>query len=354
MTDTHTIVITHVNLSQEFTDSQRQSILLIQALSARKIQQRCVVRAGSILHKQSASISGLQVIATTKPFTLSVMQAKGTDLLHAHESGDSAYWCYLAHKLYGIPYVIHQRTTTLPKKKTITRAVYAGATCIIALSRSIVEVLHSYQPELPVIRIPSMFDPSDVDEQKVALLRQQYRGTYLIAHIGALVDNHQGLSCYIEAARRLVSHYPHMRFIFIGDGKDRKKLEHQARSIDQVEFVGFQLETHHYLARCDQYVFPSLYEGLGTGIIDAMRFRLPIVASAVAGITDLIQDGVAGLLVPSRSPEELAEAITKIYRSSTLAAKLGQQAYRASNSYSPANISEQVFSVYQSSLTLRY
>ena len=354
MAGKHTIVITHVNLSQEFTESQRQSLLLIQALSTRKIQQRCIVRAGSILHRQSASISGLQVIAISKPFALSVMHARGTDLLHAHESGDSAYWCYLAYKLYGTPYVIHQRITTIPKNNRITRSIYAGATCIIALSRSIVEVLHSYQPELPVIRIPSMFDPGDIDEHTIEQLRQRYRGSYLIVHTGSLVDNHQGISCFIEAARRLVSRYPHMRFVFVGDGKDRKKLERQAQSIDQVDFVGFQLEARRYLAVCDQYVFPSLYEGLGTGIIDAMRFRLPIVASAVTGITDLIQDSVTGLLVPSQSPEELAEAITKIYTSSTLAAKLGQQAYRASNSYSPTNISERVFSVYQSSLTLRY
>lgn len=351
--DSHISVITHVNLQKNFRGGERQTLLLIEALQHRKIRQQLVVRANSELYQRAIELKYLQVIAISKPFFFSLARAQESDLLHAHEA-HAAHWCRAAKKLYGIPYVITRRVTHPPKNNRFTRAVYSQATCTISLSRAISEVLHSYQPDLPVERIPDMFSPTNPDEEKVTLLRKKYRGKYVIGHIGALVSHHKGQDYLIEAMRRLVSRYPHMHCIFVGDGKDERQLKQQARSIDQVEFVGFQPRVQDYLAVFDQFVFPSLHEGLGSSIIDAMHFRLPIVASSIEGITDLIQDRVTGLLVPSRSSEELARAIETFYKSPHLAAQLGQQASLNSSNYSQDYLGDKVFSIYQSILTLRY
>ena len=351
--NSHIPIVTHVNLAKSFRGGECQTLLLIEALKQRKIRQKLIVRANSELYRRATQLKYLEVTAISKPFFMYIARAKGSDLLHAHEA-HAAHWCRRVKKFYGIPYIITRRVTHPPKSNRITRSVYNQATCTIALSRAITEVLHSYQPDLPVERIPSMFSPTVQDDERVTELRKKYRGKYVIGHIGALVSHHKGQDYLIEAVRRLVSRYPHMVCIFVGDGKDERKLKQQARSIEQIEFVGFQPRVQDYLSIFDQFAFPSLHEGLGSSIIDAMHFRLPIVASSIEGITDLIQDRVTGLLVPPRSSEELAKAIERIYKSQSLAAQLGQQASLNSSNYSQENIGDRVFSIYQSILTLRY
>ena len=115
----------------------------------------------------------------------------------------------------------------------------------------------------------------------------------------------------------------------MGDGPERKALERETERLgvgDRLHFVGFV--THDRLpaamAHADVLVLPSLYEELGTVLLEAMQAGLPIVASETGGIPDVIEDGVNGLLVPPGDPEALARVIDRILSDGDLSRRLSE------------------------------
>jgi glycosyltransferase involved in cell wall biosynthesis len=78
----------------------------------------------------------------------------------------------------------------------------------------------------------------------------------------------------------------------------------------------------------DVFVFPSILEGLGTSLFDAMAAGAPIVASRAGGIPEIVRDSETGLLVPPREPAALAQAVVRVLNDSSLAQRLAQAARR--------------------------
>lgn len=87
-------------------------------------------------------------------------------------------------------------------------------------------------------------------------------------------------------------------------------------------------------SQADVFVFPSLWEGFGIVLLEAMSYGLPIVASNVSAIPELVEDGENGFLVPPADPQALASAIARLVEDSELRKKMGQRGYRMAASYS--------------------
>src|SRR4029077_1011946 len=93
---------------------------------------------------------------------------------------------------------------------------------------------------------------------------------------------------------------------------------------DKVRFLGHRDDVPRLLAASDLLVLPSLYEGLPNVVLEAMRFRKPVVATAAPGTTEVVVDGETGLLVPVKTPTALAKAIRAVLRDPSLARRLGE------------------------------
>jgi len=108
------------------------------------------------------------------------------------------------------------------------------------------------------------------------------------------------------------------------------KLQHLVKELgleSKVSFhghVGDKAMLAQFYQRADVFVLPSVVEGFGIVLLDAMSFRLPIVATLVGAIPELVQHGVNGLLVPPANPTALAEAIRHLLDSPTLREQYGQ------------------------------
>ena len=105
--------------------------------------------------------------------------------------------------------------------------------------------------------------------------------------------------------------------VIVGDGPERERLEHLARACGMAERVHVagrhsQAETLALMAACDLFVLNSTHEGLPHAVLEAMALGLPVVATAVGGTPELVEDGVNGLLVPPDAPGALAEVIMKL------------------------------------------
>ena len=140
--------------------------------------------------------------------------------------------------------------------------------------------------------------------------------------------------------------------LLVGDGPERPALEREAERIglgDRLHFLGFVAHDRlpAVLAHADLLVLPSLYEELGTVLLEAMQAGLPIVASKTGGIPDVIEDGVNGLLVPPGNPEALAHAIDRLLADRDLAYRLSEGARERGKDYDWEVLAERVLAVYR-------
>ena len=156
----------------------------------------------------------------------------------------------------------------------------------------------------------------------------------------------KGVATLVEAVPLLGSD---ATVVLVGDGPQRRALERRARRLaaGRVRFQGFvpHAEVPAWLASADVLVLPSVYEELGSVLLEGIAAGLPVVASAVGGIPDALGD--AGRLVPPGDPAALAAAVDELLGDPALAAGLGEAARRRAAAFSWERLTERVLAVYQ-------
>lgn len=145
----------------------------------------------------------------------------------------------------------------------------------------------------------------------------------VIGTIAELTKN-KGLSYLIEAARTTPAF-----FVIIGEGEDRALLERQiadAGLADHVFLVGFVPDAARFLPGFDIFVLPSLKEGLPYALMAAMAAELPVVATQVGGIPDLVTDGEDGILVAPKDTKGLSAVLARLVADAEGRARLASRA----------------------------
>jgi len=145
------------------------------------------------------------------------------------------------------------------------------------------------------------------------------------------IDREKGLFDLVECGRYICSERSDVFFIVAGKGRDLNKLKRKTRKIGlQDRFIFLGQVGKDQLFRLYQnatiFVFPSYHEGLPGVVLEAMSCGLPVVTTDVRGNRDLISAGENGILVPTRDPEKLAEAISVLLKDKKLRAALSKNA----------------------------
>jgi glycosyltransferase involved in cell wall biosynthesis len=136
----------------------------------------------------------------------------------------------------------------------------------------------------------------------------------VVGNVAALTG-HKDHGTLLEAAARVKSRRPDVRFLIVGDGELRAALEEKSRALglrDHVLFTGFRDDLDRLMPAFTVFCLSSHMEGLGTSLLDAMAFSRPIVATAAGGIPEAVEEGVTGRVVPSRDPAALADALVDV------------------------------------------
>lgn len=118
---------------------------------------------------------------------------------------------------------------------------------------------------------------------------------------------------FLYSAKILSSKFPKFRFLIVGDGPEREKLERLTFKMNlgnKVEFLGFRDDWHKILPLCGVFVLTSAYEGFGRVVAEAMACNVPVVTTALGGPQEILAKS-GGLIVPS-NPQKIAEAIEKV------------------------------------------
>jgi len=152
--------------------------------------------------------------------------------------------------------------------------------------------------------------------------------TYLFATVGRLTEQ-KGHYYLIKAARDVVAAHPEAHFVLIGDGELCTALTAQAATAgiaEHIHFVGVRSDIPILLASVDAFVLPSLWEGLSIALLEAMAAGKPIVATAVSGTVDVLQDGITGRVIPPGDGASLAAAMMQFITDPDIARNLGHAA----------------------------
>ncbi len=177
--------------------------------------------------------------------------------------------------------------------------------------------------------------------------KNDYSSAKNILHIGrfSYQKNHQGL---IEAFEIIHRKYPDIILNLVGAGEleeDIKSLVVEKKLEEVICFKGLLNDVKEEMSKADIFCLPSRYEGMPMTIIEAMASGLPVVATAVGGVCDMITDGKDGLLCKN-IPEEIAETLEKVIKSAELREKLGKNAVATAKEYSSENMAKKYYELY--------
>jgi glycosyltransferase involved in cell wall biosynthesis len=171
------------------------------------------------------------------------------------------------------------------------------------------------------------FLKTEIDAREIRDKLGIHRNTFVVGTVGRLTPV-KGQRYLIEAAARIVRQKPDTVFVFLGDGELMPELTEMVTSLgikDHVKFLGWRPDVAEVISTFDVFVLPSLNEGMGKVLVEAMAMGKPIVASDVGGIQSLVMHGKNGLLVPPGDPEAIADTIDSLRRDSAKAKIMGEK-----------------------------
>lgn len=339
--------ITHINLAKGFRGGERQTLLLIEELSKKGYSQKLVTRENSTLREKikMLKLENLEIVSISKPYFFNLAVFKNSSLLHAHETkaAQVAFWANLFHK---IPYIITRRVDNPISNNFFNKRIYGNAKCVAVLSSAIQKETLKISDKINTKIIPSAYSKLFVNDENVKNLEKRFEGKFVIGNIGELDNTHKGQYYLIEAAKRLEQSYPDMVFLFLGRGKDEANYKEQSKDMKNIIFEGFVDNVGDYIACMDLFVFPSLNEGLGSILLDIMEQKVPIIATKVGGIPDIIKNGENGILVNSKSVEEIVYSIEKIYEEKEFGKKLANVAFEGISNFSTEKMASRYEVIY--------
>ena len=165
------------------------------------------------------------------------------------------------------------------------------------------------------------------EAEKVSLRQSLRVGTSdLLLLTVARLQPQKGHTYLLDAIPRILQAVPQALFVFAGDGPLCEELQAKAHALSvehAVRFIGVYTEIPQLLQTADVFVLPSLWEGLPVAMLEAMLAGIPVVASQVEGVEEVIQNDENGLLVPPGDPEALSRALIQLLQDRSAQEKLG-------------------------------
>lgn len=153
----------------------------------------------------------------------------------------------------------------------------------------------------------------------------------VVGFVGRLFNDHKRVTDLLEAVALLAD--PRIKVLIVGDGRDKGLVVEKLNSLGLLEKVimaGYQNETTLYYSMMDIFCVPSAREGFGLVAAEAMLHHLPVIASEVGGLKNVVVDGETGYLVPPKDPIAIASKIKELILDAEKRTQMGEMGYRRS------------------------
>jgi glycosyltransferase involved in cell wall biosynthesis len=302
--------ILHIETGRHLYGGALQVLFLLRGLAEAGCRNSLACPSGSAIASAAGTCSQLYEVpvrgdldAAFMPRLRGIIAVGRPDLVHVHSRRGADLWGGLAAWSRGVPSLITRRVDN-PENPLVARLKYRLYDRIITISEAIRQVLLS--EGVPAEKIICV--PSAVDHRRYAtpcdrnwFLREfGLQATDRTIGMIAQFIPRKGHRFLIEAAPDIIGRCPDARFLFFGKGsllEDVRNMCARNRIGDRMVFAGFRTDLERVLPCLDLVVHPARMEGLGVSLLQAAAAGIPVVATRVGGIPEIVQDNINGYLI---------------------------------------------------------
>ena len=322
--------------------AEKQMVMLAKGLPRDRFQVEVATLTRLGAFEAELSANGIPVVTIGKRVKLDPLALiRLTQFLNVRKFDVVQTWIYAANtygrvaaRLARVPVVVvAEMAVDLWKGKSerfIDRRLATWCDRLVGNSHAVVDFYRELG--VPAERLAMIYSGSDNTEPP-AIDSRGVRAEFgfeaeapLILFAGRLAEQKR-VGDLLNAVDLLQHVEPNLRTLIVGEGPLRDRLEETASTYDlnnRVRFLGHRNDVPRLMAAADVVVLPSAYEGLPNVVLEAMRYRKPVVATAAPGTTEVVVDNETGLLVPVGDVMLLARAIRDLIRDPTRARRLGE------------------------------
>ena len=331
----HPLKILHIDPERNWGGGEAQVLGLLSYLAARGHCTHLLAHPDGRLFQlsQGQSIRTMPLIVRNdfdlRPVSRlrRLIRDENYDIVHLHTKRAHALSLWLGRGLVTPKYVVTRRMDYPEANTWYTRYLYnRKVDGVVAISFKISNLLVEAGVEREKIRlIHSGIDPGPFE---AAANLGEVHPERVVIGMAAVLEERKGHRFLLEAARRLKAQGCQVQYCVAGEGSLRRPLQEAATRLGlkhEVQFLGFVSDMPAFLSQVDILVLPSLSEGFGVSVLEAMAAGKAVIASRVGGLAELVSDTVTGLLVAPRDVEGLANAIAKLAGDRTLLQEMGRK-----------------------------
>ncbi len=354
-----------VDLETEWRGGQNQALLLLRGLYERGHAAELVATHGSSLshrakkygiyvHSVSRRMRRLSAAATIR----SIVADGRIDVVHANEAhAVTAAW--LAVRNRAIPFAVSRRVGFPLSRGWLAQARYRRADCILANSQWVAEQAEASGAPKEKLRVVyegvEIPTPPTPAEKESARKRWCFSETDVVLGCAGALQKDKGHEWVIRALALLQPEFPNCKLLLAGHGEYRSALDALADEVgvsEKVIFAGFLKDVSTFYQAVDLFVFPSLFEGLGTSLLSAMSYRIPSITFFGCALGEIVENGKNGLQVEPKNPSELAAAVANLLRDPDFAQRVAEAGrVRIIEKFSSDLMVENTLKVYEELLT---
>jgi glycosyltransferase involved in cell wall biosynthesis len=310
--------VMHVETGRHLYGGALQVFYLLRGLHDKGIENLLVCPAGSAISAAAAPFARICEVPMRGDLDVlfgwhlwRLVKRERPDILHIHSRRGADLWGSLLIRLTGQPAILTRRVDN-PEAAWLVHSKYQPFKKVVTISEGIRQVLLS--EGLGEEKLQCIHSAVDCDAWQVPRDRRWFEVEFGITcaqkAVGVIAQmiERKGHRLLIEAIPKIVRNVPSVRFLFLGQGPLETELKQQCvnNSVDHlVRFAGFRDDLPRVMPNLDLLVHPALMEGLGVSLLQAAACGVPIVASKVGGIPEIIRHGTNGFLIQPGSVSEL-------------------------------------------------
>lgn len=277
------------------------------------------------------------------------------DLIHAHGSLPDDHAAYLLSKKIKVPFVITVHGSTinqLYKKRVFYRSKQAilNADAVIGVSEKVVNKLKEFTGRTEnVYKVLNGYKIND------KIISGNKSSSDIVILFGGNMVESKGCEYLLQAFSLLIKRYDNLTLILAGGGpllRSMIKLADKLGISNRTFFKGFvtHSEMLKLMSECDIFILPSFDEGFGIVYIEAMSFKKPVIGTEGEGITEIIKDGISGLLIKPRDVESIAGKLELLIKSESLRCEIGERGYQSIRHLTWEENANQILKIYKTIL----
>lgn len=295
-----------------------------------------------------------------------LLESERIDVVHAHQYTPFAYG--IATRIFGRrpPVLFTEHGRFFPdypnwKRKAFNSLLRRRSDRFVAVGHAVREALVNNEG-LPRTRIQVVYNGIDLSRsQSEPCSPCQVRESLgiakdaivvlTVARLDPIKDHRTALAAIARAVRQI----PQLRYLIVGDGPQRESIEREITSLglrDTVSMLGTRRDVNAMLSASDIFLLTSVSEGIPVTILEAMAAGVPVVATEVGGVPELVDDGVTGFLAPASDSAALADSIVRLCASAELRRSVAERArQRVASDFSQSTMIDEYARLYQEMTT---